>query len=232
MSDKPSEPTETTSPDDPAPAQPTESESPTPEPFPIQEPVSPPEPPKDEAPPTPEPEPLPAPETPPVQPDPTPPQPDPTPPPETKPAPPEPKPKPDPEAKPEPKPADPEPPTQPPEQAPPESAPAPPARQNPYNLPPAVLALTAAELKIAAAHYLRVNQAEISKKGVAKRRAAMQHNLDRIETYVKQHKSTKIPRMTQDLNLSPGLTSHYLQILVRQHKIKAEDHASGRRYFI
>ncbi len=99
-------------------------------------------------------------------------------------------------------------------------------------IPPAVLALSDQELRIAAAYYLQKNQTEISRKGVQARQQTMRRNLDAITAYIQAHGSTQIPRLARELNLSPGLTSHYLQILVKQHKVKAEGWAKDRRYSV
>jgi outer membrane biosynthesis protein TonB len=100
------------------------------------------------------------------------------------------------------------------------------------DVPAAVLALTDAELRIAVAYYLRKHQTELSRKGVAARQENMRRNLDAIEAYVKKRGSAKIPRLTQEFNLSPVLVSKYVQTLVKQGHIKAEGHGSSRRYFV
>lgn len=97
-------------------------------------------------------------------------------------------------------------------------------------IPAAVLALTDEELRVAAAYYLKKNQSAISRKGVEARQAQMNKRLDAIVTYIQSHSPAQIPSMSRQLNLSPGLTSHYLQILVKQGRIRATGHASTRRY--
>lgn len=99
-------------------------------------------------------------------------------------------------------------------------------------IPATVLALSDSDLRIAATYYLQKNQAEISRKGVVARRATMQKNLDEIAGYIEQEGSAQIPRIARRLNLSLALVSHYLQILVKQNRIKAEGHAKNRRYFV
>jgi predicted ArsR family transcriptional regulator len=97
-------------------------------------------------------------------------------------------------------------------------------------VPAAVLALSDSELRAAATYYLHKHQTEISRKGVQARQAAMQNNMGAIVSYIKAHGSAQIPRLARELDLSPKLVSHYLQILVRQHKVKAEGWAKDRRY--
>ncbi len=97
-------------------------------------------------------------------------------------------------------------------------------------IPPAVLALSDTELKIAAAYYLQKNQQAIARKGVEARQKRMHDNMAAIQAYLKTNGSSQIPRISRALNLSPGLTSHYLQILVKQHKVKADGWAKKRRY--
>lgn len=117
----------------------------------------------------------------------------------------------------------------------PESQPTPkPAQIDTKNsgVPAAVLALSDTELKAAAAYYLRKNQTEISRKGVQARQDNMRRQLDAITVYIKQHGSVQIPRLSRDLNLSPGLASHYLQILVKGRRVVATGWAKDRRFSI
>lgn len=115
----------------------------------------------------------------------------------------------------------------------PQPVPTPVTNPEPANvggIPPAVLALTDAELKIAAAYYLQKNQQVIARKGVEARQKRMHDRLSAIQAYLQVNGSSQIPRMSRELNLSPGLTAHYLQILVKQHKVKAEGWSKNRRY--
>lgn len=98
-------------------------------------------------------------------------------------------------------------------------------------VPAAVLALTDNELKIAAAYYLRKNQQAIAQKGVAARQQTMNERLDKIASHV-QRGTNKLQRIAKLTNLSPGLTAHYLQILTKQGRIKADGHGTTRRYFV
>lgn len=99
-------------------------------------------------------------------------------------------------------------------------------------IPPVVLALSDEELRIAATYYLQKHQTELGRKGVIARQQNMQQKLDAITAYIAARGSAQIPRLSRELNLSPGLASHYLQILVKQNKIKAEGWSKDRRYFI
>ncbi len=124
-------------------------------------------------------------------------------------------------------------------QPPPEPTPiveAPAAVPVPGAIPAAVLALSDAELRIAATYYLQKHQAEISHKGVQARKLKMQQNLDAIMAYATAHSAKnaasgiKIARLASALNLSPGTTAHYLQILVKQGKLSAEGWGTTRLY--
>lgn len=96
-------------------------------------------------------------------------------------------------------------------------------------LPTEVAALSDEHLKIAAAYYLRKNQKAIGQKGVAARQQTMNRRMDEIAKHV-QGGTDKLQRIAKLTNLSPGLTAHYLQILVKQGRIKAEGHGTTRRY--
>ncbi len=125
-----------------------------------------------------------------------------------------------------------------PEPSPPTATPLPdqpapvPAPVNTGGLSPAVLALTDEELKQAAAHYLRKNQAVIGGLGVAARKATMQQNLERITAYVQANQPTRLPRIAKNLNITLGTTSHYLQILIKQKKVVAAGWAKDRTFSI
>jgi len=110
--------------------------------------------------------------------------------------------------------------------------PTPPAPQPVDGIPPAVLALTDAELKVAARYYLLKHQREIGMRGVRARQAHKQKMLDAITAYVRARGSVQIPRLCQDMNISPGLASHYLRLLVIDKSIKADGWAKNRRYFV
>lgn len=117
------------------------------------------------------------------------------------------------------------------------TAPAPPEPDSPKpvpqnGIPAVVLALSDDDLRAAATYYLQKHQTAISRKGVQARQEVMQKNLDAITTYIQSSGSSQIPRIARKLNLSPGLTSHYLQMLIKQGRVKAEGHGSTRRYFI
>ncbi len=103
---------------------------------------------------------------------------------------------------------------------------------NTSEIPAAVLALTPEELKIAARLYITRNQKEISAKGVAKRQARMQRNLEKIVVYLTTHGSSPLPRIAKATNVSPGTTSSYLRRLTSANRIKATGHGKNRRFFV
>lgn len=100
------------------------------------------------------------------------------------------------------------------------------------DIPPAVLALSDAELRIAVTYYLKKNQTSISQRGVKARQEKMQKNLSAITNYIATHPETRLPRIAKALNFSPNLTSHYIQMLTKQGKVRAEGWAGKRRYFL
>jgi len=110
--------------------------------------------------------------------------------------------------------------------------PTPPAPQPVDGIPPAVLALTDDELKAAAKYYIQKHQREIGMRGVRARQAHKQKMLDAITAYVRARGSAQIPRLCQDMNISPGLASHYLRLLVIDKAIKADGWAKNRRFYV
>jgi hypothetical protein len=107
--------------------------------------------------------------------------------------------------------------------------PSPPASSK---FPPAVLALSDTELKAAAALFAQRHQRENSRKGVEARQDRMRQNLEIVIARVRHHGTVQIPRLTQDLDMSPGLVSNYLLILLKQGKVKATGHGASRRYSV
>ncbi|MCW1908120.1 MAG: winged helix-turn-helix transcriptional regulator [Candidatus Saccharibacteria bacterium] len=114
----------------------------------------------------------------------------------------------------------------------PAEEPAPPVQQpsNDHSLPAAVAVLTDAELKIAAAYYLKKHQKEIALKGVAARQAQMEQNLSKMLAYIKQNGQAPLPRIAKTMNLPPGTTSKYLRDLVARGQITASGWGGTRRY--
>jgi Winged helix-turn-helix DNA-binding len=96
--------------------------------------------------------------------------------------------------------------------------------------PAAVLALTPSELKQAAKLYTSKNQAEFSKLGVAKRQADRQQKLDAILNLLTTEGEKSLPQISKKLYITPGTTSHYLQLLIQQGFITASGWQSARRY--
>lgn len=93
-----------------------------------------------------------------------------------------------------------------------------------------VHALTDIELRFAATLYLQKNQKAISAKGVSKRQETMESNLAKILGYLKSNSPAPLPRIAKHINTSPGTTSHYLQILIKSHLVKATGWSAARRY--
>lgn len=77
-----------------------------------------------------------------------------------------------------------------------------------------------------------VPEALYRRKDVEARQARMRKRLDTILTHIQAHGTVQLPSISCTHNLSPRLTSHYLQILVKQGKIRAAGHTSTRHYFI
>ncbi|MBL8122171.1 hypothetical protein JNM87_05500 [Candidatus Saccharibacteria bacterium] len=95
-----------------------------------------------------------------------------------------------------------------------------------------VLELTDAELKEAAALYLKRHQAEIAAKGVAKRQAIMGANLDKIVAYLGSASSPQtVAQIARACSITPRTTASYMQKLVHANRIKASGHAGSRRYW-
>lgn len=98
-------------------------------------------------------------------------------------------------------------------------------------LPSAVAALSEEELAIAARYYTSLRSVELSQLGVQARKKRMINNLTKIEEYIKSNSGSQVPRIARKLNLSPGLVSHYIQVLVKQGRVRAEGWAASRRFY-
>ncbi len=92
--------------------------------------------------------------------------------------------------------------------------------------------LTDDQLKAAAALWAKKNQAEFSKKGVAKRKQTMELNLRTIVDYLSHNNGAPLPRIARHTNITAGTTSKYLRQLIAAGKVRAEGWAKDRRYYL
>lgn len=92
--------------------------------------------------------------------------------------------------------------------------------------------LTDDQLKAAAALWAKKNQAEFSKKGVAKRKVTMELNLRAVVDYLSHNNGAPLPRIARHTNITAGTTSKYLRQLIAAGKVRAEGWAKDRRYYL
>lgn len=95
-----------------------------------------------------------------------------------------------------------------------------------------VAQLSDEQLKAAAALYTKRNQAELSKKGVAKRHETMELNLREIVDFLSLNNGSPLPRIAKHTNITLGTTSKYLRQLNAKGKVRAEGWAKNRRYYL
>jgi hypothetical protein len=95
-----------------------------------------------------------------------------------------------------------------------------------------VASLSDEQLKAAAILYTKRNQAEISRKGVAKRKETMELNLREIVDFLSLNNGSPLPRIAKHTNITPGTTSKYLCQLIASGKVRAEGWAKTRRYYL
>lgn len=117
----------------------------------------------------------------------------------------------------------------------PASLPEPPITNHPSPItvvPFDVSSLSDADLKAAAALYTKRNQAEISRKGVAKRQETMELNLREIVDYISLNNGSPLPRIAKNTNITLGTTSKYLRQLITSGKVRADGWGKTRRYYL
>jgi hypothetical protein len=120
----------------------------------------------------------------------------------------------------------------------PAPAPIPPATPITNHISPVTIepfdisSLSDADLKAAAALYTKRNQAEISRKGVAKRKETMELNLREITDYLSLNNGSPLPRIAKHTNITPGTTSKYLRQLIANDKVRADGWGKTRRYYL
>jgi hypothetical protein len=85
-----------------------------------------------------------------------------------------------------------------------------------------VASLSDEQLKAAAALYTKRNQAEISRKGVAKRKEIMELNLREIIDYLSRNNGSPLPRIAKNTGIKLGTTSKYLRQLIASDKVRAD----------
>jgi predicted transcriptional regulator len=92
--------------------------------------------------------------------------------------------------------------------------------------------LSDADLKAAAALYTKRNQAELSRKGVAKRQETMELNLREIVDFLSLNNGSPLPRIAKHTNITLGTTSKYLRQLNAKGKVRAEGWGKNRHYYL
>lgn len=95
-----------------------------------------------------------------------------------------------------------------------------------------VAGLSDNDLKAASALWAKKNQAEFSKKGVAKRQETMQLNLRAIVDYLSRNNGAPLPRVAKHTNITLGTTSKYLRQLIASGKVTATGWGKNRRYYL
>jgi predicted transcriptional regulator len=88
------------------------------------------------------------------------------------------------------------------------------------------------QLKAAATLYTKRNQAELSRKGVAKRQETMELNLREIVDFLSLNNGSPLPRIAKHTNITLGTTSKYLRQLQSKGKVRADGWGKTRRYFL
>lgn len=95
-----------------------------------------------------------------------------------------------------------------------------------------VASLSDEQLRAAAILYTKRNQAEISRKGVAKRKETMELNLREIVDFLSHNNGSPLPRIAKNTNITPGTTSKYLRQLIANDKVRAEGWGKTRRFYL